>query len=163
MKNLFATLILLLLQNCNSKKNLIQVEDKIPYAIDSVYFQKWIGGQELTGSGTYFYVNFKQELPSNVTLKNVYFGNNEADFNKNTSKNYMANFYQKPNKKDLILDSDAKKEYGNETPEIIKSKYALEQNEAVLTFEINQEIKFFKISKIKEKELIAYPSMKPQE
>lgn len=154
---------LFLFQNCNTKQDIILSETEIGYEIESIYFQKWIGGQELTGSGIHFYVNFKQELPASVFLKKVYFKNKEAVFNKQSSKNYTAHFYQKPQNQDLILDSDVKKEYGNEGPEIVKPKYNLQENEAILTFEINQKIQNFKFSNIKEKELIAYPSMKPKE
>ena len=146
--------------SCSSKKEISTV---LPEAIEEVYFQKWIGGQELSGSGTNLHLKFEKPLGQDIYLKKVYFQNEEADFDKENETTYVAHFYNKSFNQDLILDGDTNKEYGNKPPqnkrETTDFPYDLKPTEAVLEFNINDKVKHVKITNIKEKELIAYPSM----
>ncbi len=148
----------LLFISCSAQKNV----KTLPFATDEVYFQRWIGGQRLTGGGTEFYIKFKEPFSVNFFLKKVYFQGKEAPLEKKDETVYTANFVQRPKDSDLILDQNPANEYGNTAPEISKPKFKLIDNEAILEFEINKKIKFYKISNIKEKELLAYPSAKPR-
>jgi hypothetical protein len=130
--------------------------------IDYIYFQKWIGGNALSGSGTNLYLKFEKPLVKDTYLQKAFFQNQEADFDKIDETNYVAHFYGKSTE-DLILDGDTDKEYGNEPPEDKREMpdfpYDLKPTEAVLEFHINNKATHVKITNIKEKELIAYPSM----
>jgi hypothetical protein len=158
MKTILLTIVLLTLNSCSSQK----VNKNLPYPIQEVYFQNWVGGQELTGSGTDLHVTFKSNLPENVKLIKCYFQDKEINFQKMTDKSYIAKIYMRPNNPDYILDENPTKEYGNKAPVIKKSKYKLNLNEAVLQFLVNNKIQLYKIVNIKEKELLAYPSAKPR-
>lgn len=160
-KKTFLVLIFLLILNvsCSSKK---EVNTQLPYEIESVYFQKWMGGQEQTGSGINFYIQFKNPLPENKTLAKLYFQNKEGFFDKQDETHYTVRFYSKPQNQDLILDGDSTNEYGNKAPEITQPKFELQPNEAVLEFHNGNEIQHYKIVDIKEKELLAYPSSRPR-
>lgn len=125
-------------------------------------FQKWIGGQEQTGSGINFYLKFIEPFSPNFHLKKVYFRNQEANFIKENETTFIARFYQKPTNADIILDEKTSNEFENNAPEIIKSKFDLKDNEAILEFEKDNKIQFFKINSVKEKELLAYPSTRPR-
>jgi hypothetical protein len=151
--------IVVLFSFCSSKK---EESKKIPYEIESVYFQKWIGGQELTGSGTNFHLKLKNKLPQNTQLVKVYFQNKEANFDKEDETTFLARFYSKPQNPDLILDEDSTKEYGNKAPEITKPRFDLKDTEAMLEFQNDTKIEHYKLVDIKEKELIAYPSARPR-
>jgi hypothetical protein len=162
MKSFICLLSIFLTQNCNDNSVEIVSQEKLPVPIDYVYFQKWIGGQEQTGSGINFQIKFKKKLPAKWTLKKVYFQKQEADFEKQDPTTYIAQFYQKPNQ-DLNLDNNINNEYGNKAPEIPKNKWALLDNEAVIAFTQGKKTRCFTIKKIKEKELIAYPAVKPRD
>ncbi|WP_310555241.1 hypothetical protein [Flavobacterium sp.] len=161
MKTIIIIFSIFLAQNCNNKATQLQLQEKLPSAIESVYFQRWIGGRQETGSGINFHIQFKTALPNGVQLKKVYFQNNEADFEEKDPTTFVAYFKFKP-KSEIILDSDPKKEYGNKTPETNKLNSDLQPNEAILEFVKNEKVIKVKIQNIKEKELIAYPSARPR-
>ncbi len=158
MKLVFSFIIITLL-SCSSSK---ECSKAIPYEVESVYFQKWIGGQEQSGSGLNFHLKFKSALPENNTLAKVYFQNKEGYFDKEDETTFIARFYTLPQDKALILDEDSTKEYGNKAPEITEPRFKLQNNEAMLEFHIGDKIEHYKLVDIKEKELLAYPSSKPR-
>lgn len=136
------------------------LQERLPAAIEYVFFERWVGGQELAGGGTNFEIKFKDILPQNYSLKKVYFQGEEASFESEKYNIYVARFYYRPNT-DLLLDEDPKKEYGNKAPDTTKPKFDLKPDEAILEFTNGSKTKHFKITKIVEKEMIAYPSAKP--
>lgn len=160
MKTIIQLLIIFLTQNCNPKATTIEPQEKLPAEIVEVYFQKWIGGQQQTGSGTDFHIQFQTTLPKDVELKKVYFQNNEANFEEQDTTTFVAHLIFKP-KSDIILDADSKKEYGNKAPEIKNKNSDLQSDEAILEFVKNGKVIKVKIQNIKEKEIVAYPSGKP--
>ncbi len=158
MKLVFSFIIIAIL-SCSSQKETYKT---LPYEVESTYFQRWIGGQEQTGSGINLHLKLKEALPENTTLTNVYFQNKEGLFEKENETTFIARFYTKPQDKTLILHEDSTKEYGNKAPEIIRPEFKLQNNEAMLEFHIGDKIHYYKLVDIKEKELIAYPSTRPR-
>jgi hypothetical protein len=136
-----------------------ELQTEFPQEIKSVYFQKWIGGQEETGSGTDFYIEFKKRLSKEIKLEKIYFRNQETNLEGVAENTFVAHFYQQKSIPDLILDSDSLKEYGNKAPVILKPKFDLKPNEAVLEYKKMDQPLFFKIVNPKEKPMIAYPSI----
>lgn len=156
-------LMVVISSSCSSNKT---ISAELSQGIEEVYFQKWIGGQELTGSGTNFHLKLQQPLPSYTSLIKVYFQQQEAVFEKEDATTFVAHFYDKTSNSDLILDGNSDNEYGNKAPEI-KSKstkiaFDLNPNEAILEYNTNTKIIHVKITNIKEKELLAYPSTRPR-
>ncbi len=134
---------------------------QLPSIIETVYFQNWIGGQEQTGSGTTFFIQFKNSFPENIKLQKIYFRGQQTELQPEDENIYTANFTNKP-KENRILDIDSEKEFGNKPPEILKSKYDLKANEAILQFEKDNKTFIYKLENIKQKELLAYPASKPR-
>lgn len=159
MKIFIKLFFLILIFSCSSKKEAnLNLQNSFPQEIKTVYFQKWTGGQERTGSGTNFYLEFQKPLPEEIQLQKIYFQNQEAILESESETVFVAHFHKKP-KKDLILDADPTNEFGNEPPENTKPKFSLQPNEAIIEYSNQNKKSGFKISNIKEKELIAYPSM----
>ncbi len=161
MKIVLIYLSLFISQTCNKKMSDSEILEQLPSVIETVYFQKWVAGQEESGSGTHFFIQFKTAFPKNIKIKKVYFQGQESDLQSEDDNIFTANFTNKP-KQDRILHVDSEKEFGNKPPVISKSKYDLESNEAILEFEKDQKPFIFKLQKIKQKELLAYPSAKPR-
>jgi len=158
MKVIFSCIIFAFF-SCSSQK---EISTQLPYEIESVYFQKWIGGQEQSGSGVNFHLTFKNALPQNTTLEKLYFQNKEGIFERESNVKYVGLIYSKPQNQDLILDGESQKEYGNKAPEITQPKFELQPNEAILEFRMGTEVRYYKIVDLKEKELLAYPSTRPR-
>lgn len=123
--------------------------------MEAVYFQKWIGGQELSGSGIDFHLKFKNQLPPDTYLAKVYFQNQEAFFDRENETTFIAKFYSKSSiNKDSIMDINKR-----ENPDF---PFDLKPTEAILEFHINNKPTQVKIENIQEKELLAYPSTRPR-
>lgn len=99
-----------------------------------------------------FYIEFKEPLSEEIRLQKVYFRNQEATIEKMSDSKYVAHFPQAAEMQDLILDSDSKKEYGNKAPVIVKSKFELDKDEAVLEYRKDNESFFLKLTGINEKQ-----------
>ncbi|WP_338376080.1 hypothetical protein [uncultured Flavobacterium sp.] len=146
---ILVVLILFSLVSCSSSK---EISPNLTDNIESVYYQKWIAGVQGGGSGINFHVNLNLPLKDNVKLEKVQFDTYEVAFEKISETEYVAKINSHQN--DLILDENPKKEYGNQAP-----KVSLKSNEANLIFSINGKEVIKNIQKVKEKPMIAYPSM----
>ncbi|WP_298136090.1 hypothetical protein [Flavobacterium sp.] len=153
MKALYVLMTLVFI-SCSSQKE----AKSLPFSTDEVYFQKWIGGQRLTGSGTDFYIRFKEPFSVNFKIKKLYFHGRELEVIKRNDSVFTASYSQRPNVDQELNETDGQ----IETPKVVKSKFELKNNEAILEFEQDSKTQFFKITNIKEKELLAYPSAKPR-
>jgi hypothetical protein len=159
MKITTSLFFILILTSCSTKQEFITNPSS---SIESAYFQNWVGGQELTGGGTNLFLKFKTPLKEGVFLSKVYFQEKEIVPEKRNETDYVARFSWKPDNKNLIMDGETVKEYGNKAPEINKPRFNLMPSEAVLEFNNNCKIEYYKLVAIKEKELLAYPSTRPR-
>lgn len=159
MKNLVLFFIAFFsLFSCNSSKKINQVSSTCDNIKDA-YFQHWIGGQEQTGSGTNIHITFSESINDKKLIR-IYFQNKVAEPHIIDDFTIVALFSTK--NPDLILENSPKDEYGNQAPIMVKNFPNLAENEAVLEYLINDKSVFCKISNLKEKELLAYPSARPR-
>lgn len=135
------------------KKEGTAQEFKLP--IQEVYYQKWIAGVKGGGSGIDLYLELQKPLEKGVALEKVKFESYEASFEKISETSYVA--HMKTTLNELVLDENPKKEYGNQAP-----VSTLKPNEAILFVNANGKELFQHLENVKEKELLAYPSSKPQ-
>ncbi len=157
MKSLLIFITFFLTQTCSKAPYSLLKKSDLPAEIQEMYFQNWVGGQERTGGGTNFVIQFKSALPADIKLKSVLFRGKSADFEAKPNNIFVAYFTYKP-KNDLILEGDATKEYGNQVPDLI-------QTDSVSTeifFIKSEKIYSYKVEKVKQKEMIAYPSARPR-
>ena len=152
MKTILA-LLLLGIYSCSSSKEKLDTSELAE--IEQVYYQKWVAGNENGGNGINFHVTFKKPLSSELVLENLRFGSVEVPFYKETETSYIAKIINSQN--DLILNENPVKEYGNGLP--IKS---LQPNEAYLLFKMNSKTYSKHLENVKEKPMLAYPSVKPK-
>lgn len=149
--------VFLCLVSCASRK---EITTDLPYEIETIYYQNWIGGQEQSGSGTHFHVFFKKPLPENCTLAKVYYLDRESFFESESTTHFVA-YYFAP-KKDLILDGESQNEYGNKAPILTEPKYKLNPGEVILEFHEGTTVRLYKVNNVGEKELVAYPQARPR-
>ncbi|CAM2854400.1 hypothetical protein [Flavobacterium frigoris] len=145
---------------CASKQ-----ENKIdfPQEIAAAYFQKINTGDSQARAGNDFYIEFDKPLKKGMALDKVYFRNQVAILEKENDSVFVAHFYEAPTNQDIILDSNPLKEYGNAAPVIVKPKFDLKPNEAILQYKKKNKTAYYKITSVKEKPIILYPSgIKPK-
>lgn len=126
--------------------------------IDS-YYQHWVAGVQGGGSGTNVIIKL-DNFAKGVTFKNLFFQGKLAplkELNIN-SVGYQASF-KGENNNDIIMAGDIINEISNIPP--VKIPFDLNEKEAVVSYIENGELKFFKISALHEKQMIAYPSTNP--
>jgi len=144
---------LLSLQNCANK-----MQESFPVAITESYYQRWVAGVRGGGSGIGVYIRFEKALPNEITLTQLYFNNNFAKANKISDTEYHFNFVGKANfDRGEEEPSDVPAQSNN-----TKVPFSITDNEAVLEYTQKREKKYFKMTQLKEKEMLAYPSARPQ-
>ncbi len=149
--------------NCGGSKSYdenIVLEKVPPFSIKEVYFQKWVAGVKEGGSGINLYFTLENNKDA-VKISEVYFRNTvlKAETISPKENNYIARFSNE-NEREVIMDSDPVKEAQNTPPQPFP--FTLNENEAVISYDINGDMCFYKISNIEEKSMLAYPGSAPK-
>jgi hypothetical protein len=129
-----------------------QIQIDFPQEMVQVYYETSVADSLRSSVSIDFLLEFKEELSEEIRLQKLYFRNQETMIEKLSDKKYVAHFPHMVVKQDFILDSDVKKEYGNNALIIIKPKFELNRDEAVLEYRQNNETNFFKLAGIKQKQ-----------
>lgn len=137
---------------CSPQKKLVS---ESPVELGAPTCQAWVGGRPESGSGTILTIPLDDDNLDAQKLRQAYFRGKVADIKiENTAEGWMAkaNFLNRhAEKPDMVMDSDATKEVGNQPPKIQeKFPFELAQNECVISFLDGDEVKYFKLSDIKE-------------
>ena len=141
----------------NGKENKMVQEENISF--EEVYFQNWVAGIQGGGAGITVYLNLKKPLDKTITFNKLQLKVYEtATIEKIDDLHYVARINTHTN--DLKLEEDPKKEYGNEIPP--KSGVNLKEGQVKIFFTKNDKSLFQLVEGVQEKEMLAYPSMRPQ-
>jgi hypothetical protein len=135
--------------SCASKD---RFQTQFPQEIKGFYFEKEKSAEEIL-----FYIEFKKPLSQELRLEKIYFRNQDSKIAKLSSTLYKAYFLSELISKDLILEHDSRKEYGNKAPLINKPKFDLKPDEALLEYKSNNSLQYFKLTPVKEREMILQP------
>ncbi|XLS29329.1 hypothetical protein ACJD0Z_00575 [Flavobacteriaceae bacterium M23B6Z8] len=156
---LLISFIMAVFSNCAGSQKLQQ---EVPFTMGTVYSQKWVAGVEGGGSGVNVGVPV-DNLPEEIQLDSIFFRGKRAPLIQETTEKgnlYMARFKTELNqKKDIISHEDPRMEVGNEPPSIEeKIPFELNENEAVISYTHKGKKKYYKISNVKPKPSVPYPS-----
>jgi len=117
------------------------------FEINSAEYQSWVGGQPGV-RGLKVKITLKKK--SALYFDMLYFRNRSTKIEKIEPLLLIANFNTaKVNPSDIILDIDPTKEMNNQVPKIDKFPFVLKENEAVLSYEMGGETKYYKINDLK--------------
>lgn len=142
---------------CKMEKESFVLTQNTPFTVKSSYCQKWVSGIKEGGSGLNIYAIIN-DISEGVTLKEFYFRGKSVDVK--TSKDLIfKGYYKNDTNKGVVMDNNLLIEAANTPPKI--SPFKLENNEAVLSYDYNNKVYYHKILNIEEKQIIAYPSMAP--
>lgn len=141
--------------SCAGFNNVYVLEEEPHFTLDEVYSQKWVAGVKDGGSGTHLHFT-TTTLAGEVRFMHAFFKMQKQRIvqNQETPDVYMVNF---PNQDmaDRIMDVDPTKEAANKPGE--EFPFDLDEDEAVLSYLINGELKFYKVGPIAQKPMLAYP------
>lgn len=163
---LILPVILFSLSQCCSTKEGFQ--NKTPFSITDSFYQDWMGGQPgISGTTVQLIVT---DIKENVIPNYIYFKNRKEKIDvKTTGKKdvlWIANFsdnFKNPVKKELIMDADSTKEFGNEPPAITtEPSFDLKEHEAVISYSVNGVLTYHKIVDLTKKESLFFPSPQPK-
>lgn len=143
--------------NQNGKENKVSQADNIPF--EEIYYQSWVAGIQGGGAGITVYLNLKKPLDTTIAFEKLQVKVYETTtIEKIDDLHYVARINTHTN--DLKLEEDPKKEYGNEIP--AKSDINLKEGQVKLFFTKNGKSLFQLVEGVQEKEMLAYPSMRPE-
>ncbi|ESU29964.1 hypothetical protein FLJC2902T_04490 [Flavobacterium limnosediminis JC2902] len=143
MKHFIFLISFMVFVSCVSQK---QVPEKVTESIDEIYFQKWVAGVRGGGAGITFCVNFKTPLQVGTALNKVIFKGKEAVFTTQDGLHYMATI--------ITIKGGKSSSDEEENNEVLP-----ESNAAKLYFTVKGQSAVHALENVKEKEMLAYPSM----
>ena len=147
-----------LTQTCNKKVIETNFQEKFPVSIQQAYSESWVAGVRGGGSGTSLTIEFDKMLPEDIALVQVYFLNNKAKINKISETQYHASFTGQANwERKEMPETD-----GQPKVTTVESPIKIEDNEAILEYTHKGLKKYYKITNIKAKEPLYYPSARPR-
>lgn len=135
--------VLLSVFSCGSHQNL---KENIPATFDQAYYSPTSTGLKLT-------VPVQTIQDNRIQLTAAYFHGMKSPLVQNSTNPqlYEANF--RLNDKDVVMDIDPKKEYGNQMPQLPEeSPVTIKRDEALLVFTENGQTWYYKLDNIVEKE-----------
>ena len=145
-------------QTSNSQNEFKVVQEEV-LKHQEVSYRRWVAGIQGGGSGITIFIDLKEPLNQNLTFKKVQITTFESSsIEKIDDLHYVAHVKTYTN--DLKLDENPKEEYGNEIPP--KSDVNLKEGQVKIFFTKNGKSGFQLVEGVQEKEMLAYPSMRPQ-
>ena len=143
MKHIFLLLTAMFFVSCASQK---KISESVTRSLTETYFEGWVSGVRGGGAGINFHVVFQTPLSDQTKLEKVVFKGKEAVFQTQDGLHYTA----------YIITKSGGKNTPDQEP---VSEPLPESTEAVLYFKQNGKTKVHTIKNVKEKEMLAYPSM----
>ena len=153
------------LTSCSSQKTL---QTKVPFEIGMATLQEWMGGKEESGTGYLISVPVVN-ITKDVRFQEIFYHGQVVQVTTESHGEGLmvkGNFTLAPQKPDIIMHADPRKEVGNQPPSMHKGytkdfPFDLEPQEAVLSYMIKNRVKYVKISGMKKKAPLIY-STKPK-
>jgi len=157
-KPLLIAILLLGIFSCAGGKDTIATfEQEPPFTLGTVFYQDWVAGVQEAGSGTNVHVRIKS-VTEEVEMLHIYFRNKiEKAQNSPQYVDQYVGYFKNKARPDVIMDGEPIKEAQNTPPESFP--FRLADDEAVLSYELNNEVKYVKLSNMERRPMIAYPGV----
>lgn len=153
--------MLFLLTSASQCTNAQKLEQEAPIEFGEVYYQKRVQAIKDLESSISLYIPLKEGSDKTIVLDSVYFKGKSAKLKVDTQNQsmYVARFITNSKQTpDIILSSDMKEESENKLPKKEPEiPFQLKPNECVISYEVDGEVRYYKISNIKEKRLKEVP------
>lgn len=161
LKNISFSLLLLIIMSSFSQCSSTQkLEKNTSIDFGDVYCKKWTSGIKQGGSGINLLIPVTKSN-KNLQLDSVYFRGKVTKLVLSPDSLHYVGRFKKRDKHsyDVVISSDPREEYGNETPQLPKkTPFELKASECVVSYKENKKTKYIKIDNIDEKPMLSYPS-----
>jgi len=160
--SLILGLVFLSIVNCKtSQESVVQFQSTAPLEITAPYYNSWIAGVQGGGSGVNVFLPLKEN--GNIVIDSLHF-RGEKTAVETRDKLIVGRFRHSTNtQKDIIMSSNPQDEYKNKRDLIREpSPFNLAQNDCVVSYSVNGNRLYYKISNLKKEESMAYPSSPPK-
>ncbi len=162
LKNLLGLSVILFgMASCGGAQNegAYPFEEEPPFTLGQVTFQKWVAGIRGGGSGINVTIPV-EELTADVRFKELYFRDHIVSIkSKPREPDLFFAYIKTKGNRDIIMDADPAEEAKNTPPQ--KVPFDLDEDEAVLSYELGGEIFYVFITDMEEKPMLAYPQGNP--
>lgn len=162
-KYITSLLLMLILMTSFSQCSTAQkLQAKAPIEFGEVYAQKWVAGIKEGGSGINVFIPVND---NSIPLDSIFFRGKKVkmEFKKGDTIFYIGRFKTNANQQDdIILSSDMSEESKNRLPQPKEQiPFELKDDECVVSYRQNNKTLYYKISNIKMKQPLHYPSAPP--
>ncbi len=142
----------------------MKMQEKVSFTITNPFAQAWTGGQEEAGTGLNVQFTIQNLNKKEIVLKEFFFRGRKTTIEDIATDNnglYIARFVNTV-EKDIVLHKNHKKEAGNEPPKVQQDfPFTLANDEAVISYEENGTLNYYKLKNIVDKFPLYYPSAPP--
>lgn len=155
--------ILIAFTQCASSQ---KIDEAAPVALKQPYFQNWVAGIEGGGAGFMVYLPIDEN--SNVKLEEAYFKGKSVTLERKQNEAVYVGRYTDPNTvrgdKNMVMSDDPKEEFNNKPPGEVEKKipFELKADECVISYTKEGKKGYFKIDKLPEKQMLAFPMSRPR-
>ena len=160
--SVFSLLLSLCFTQCSSAQKSFKISETfeaIKNDNPKVYYRHWIAGVRGGGSGTNVFIH--ESILEGKTVDSIYFQNKVAKLISpyKTNEFFTANFRREINQlKNPVFETDEVKVVETEQ---LSFPFVLENDEAVISYNIAGKVKYLKLTNLIEVPGLAYPSIKP--
>lgn len=159
-KFLVLTAVLFFFQSCSKEEfespkdpqTTARIQTAFPVEITNAYYESWISGVRSGGSGTNFFMEFKQPLSENLFLSQLYFRGQKTKIATLSELRFVANYRDVVVDPEDLLEGDLSRAANRDEPPI-----PIGFDEALLEYYDNQQLMYHVISKIEVRESIFEP------
>lgn len=135
-----------------------------PFKIESATYNNWTGGVPGV-SGTRVEIQLSEK--SSISFDSLFFQkkSTKIEIRETKGKTFLTahfNTSKRDFNRDIVLDSDVRKEISNKVPETNNFPFELKENEAIISYKIAGKTNYYKIENIKESKPDLFPSVRKQ-
>jgi len=134
------------------------LQKEAPFTVVKASSQKWIAGTPEGGSGLNFNFQIKDQQ-GDIEFGDIYFQEKMTRVIPSRILNHYQGYFVNVMKNDKTMDINPANEMGNTPP--VKIPFKLSKDEAIISYKVNGTMQYFKLKKVKEMPVLAYPKNNP--